>query len=110
METTLHARTFVTIVYFPNYLLGNENCLTIAAGTDWRSAPHSERAAVSIIENSYSKYFENCFITDRRAMRRIALYVSSDSASQLFPGYVNRHMIFIPFYTRMGMNSFATTL
>lgn len=41
-----------------------ENYLTMPACTDYgRSTPHSCFAAVSMIENSYSKYFENCFIT-----------------------------------------------
>lgn len=36
-----------------------------ASQTFSQSSLHSIPAAVSMIENSYSKYFENCFIMDR---------------------------------------------
>lgn len=53
------------------------------------SSLHSIPAAVSMIENSYSKYFENCFIMDRPwsfAALHCTLRVCSLSLCEVFRG------------------------
>lgn len=66
-------------------MLPTENYFTMAACTDsGRSTPHSYSTAVSMIENSYSKYFENCFITGPAALSVVpALHTRLSETSML---------------------------
>jgi hypothetical protein len=75
----------------------------MAASIDFgQSTPHSNPAAVSIIENSYSKYFENCFITGSAGLHSDCIVGAAVQAREASAGYVNwRHMISIRFFLHL---------
>lgn len=75
-----------------------ENYFTIPVCTDYgRSTPHSCSTAVSMIENSYSKYFENCFITGSVVLPALHSTRLSDTAMLNIPRPIGT--CFNPFIT-----------